>query len=179
MIINFFKKYKYYLLFLFSGILTPLIIFCILYSTRIIHFSKNISNNKATTNFLVSYNNTLDNITTSTSTSTSTSPAILYPIPPLLPGLKIGEIEYPWKCVPKLMLPVRINQQLNAECMSFNGVSCLHTLNLNDCNLLIKANFTKLDPLECGYKHLEIYGNDGFSDKTHWCYLTIFHYTEY
>lgn len=102
-----------------------------------------------------------------------------YPLPPILPALNIGENEYPWKCIPHLFIPVRINQKLNAECMSFNEFTCLNTNTLDDCNLLISSNFTNISPLECGSKHLALYGISGYSNDTHWCYITLFNYSNF
>ena len=205
MIINFYKKHKYKLLSFFSGIFLPVTIFYVLYIFKIIQVSEkpisyfpvfnnfnetflnntysNLNNNYTIFNTSIEYFNIEKlNINNDTFLKKSIPPPPPPPPPPLLPlilpGLDIGVNEYPWKCIPSLMIPVRINQDLYVECMSFNEYTCLNAAKLEDCNLLAKTNFTGLRPLECGAKHLALYGTDGYSDNKHWCYITVYHYYE-
>ena len=155
MCIKFYKNNISKVLCFFSGIFISGIVFYFLYMFKIIPSSEKniISNNNSTRQ--------------------------LRALPPILPALDEGVNEYPWKCIPSLNIPVRINQKLDVECMSFNEEICLNTANKEDCDLLTKTNFTALHPLECGSKHLALYGTDGYSDNTHWCYITLNHYYEY
>ena len=201
MLINFYKKHKCELLSFFTGIFLSVTAFYVLYILKIIHISEETISEKIISYFPISNNTYLNNNYTFfnasveylnieklntlleesiTPLSTNSDHSLPPPLVPLiLPSLGIGINEYPWKCIPSLMIPVRINQDLYAECMSFNKYTCLHTTKLEDCNLLAKTNFTELSPLECGAKHLALYGTDGYSDTTHWCYITVYHYYEY
>ena len=175
----------------FSGFSIPIIIFIILYSTNIIH----LINNNNQPNLL--QNNTIYNSELNNSLLTTVSPpskskySLRQPPPPPppkknqqtgsshLPSLPIHSYDSnpPWKCIPNNVLsPVRINSNDNAECLSFNGKNCTVVHNLYDCVLLAKTNFTNIIPLECGNKHMEIYGINGYLDHNHWCYITSVYY---
>mgnify|MGYP003333682796 CR=1 FL=1 len=122
----FYKKNINKILYILSGIILSGIVFYSLDIFNIIpNFEKIVYNNN---------NNTFTHLQNSTRR--------LRPLPPILPSLEVNVIEYPWKCIPYLNIPVRINKRLDAECMSFNANICINTANKEDCNLLININFS-------------------------------------
>jgi hypothetical protein len=171
-----------------SGFITPLTFFIILYFTNIIYFN-NITPYHTLHNYF-NYNYSLstfnynlidsDNNKTQRHSFLDIKKNIPEPIP-ILPAIDLKDYVagLPWKCIPNITFPVRVNFNNNAECLSFNALQCYDSYNMQDCSLLLKINFTYILPLECGNKYLNLYGSTGYTEPSHWCYITALYYNKY
>ena len=75
----------------------------------------------------------------------------------------------PWKCLERINVPVRKNQNGEVECMSKNHRDCLWQKDFTGCYGMIVEPPKDLKPLSCGAMSKRIWGTTGYNDKNHWC----------
>jgi len=84
------------------------------------------------------------------------------------------EFLYPWLCLPGQTCPMRLNSKGNVECLSSDGANC--AWGSVSCTVKTEydaSSFSPQNPLACGAAHMALYGMNGYSSTTHWCYNGI------
>jgi len=67
--------------------------------------------------------------------------------------------------------PIRLNRNLDIECLSIDGRNCAWGLIESDqaCFDYLNTNALKIAPLTCGAMHNSLYGGPGYFTPGHWC----------
>jgi len=83
-------------------------------------------------------------------------------------GCSLG---FKFKTITGIDVPIRMNRNMEIECLSFNGRDCEfgRIASESQCANYINQNEAKIKPLVCGAMHLKIYGYNGFNRPSHWC----------
>jgi len=76
--------------------------------------------------------------------------------------------ENNWQLIPGYTSPMRLNEDGNVECLSYNGRDCEWSYSYSIGNDLSKIDINRLNPLICGEDHRRIWGTDGYYEG-HWC----------
>lgn len=80
-------------------------------------------------------------------------------------------LGFHFKTVTGVDVPIRMNRDMEIECLSFNGRDCeWGKVPLeSQCADYINKNLDNIEPLVCGNMHQRVHGSLGYGNPIHWC----------
>jgi hypothetical protein len=91
-------------------------------------------------------------------------------------AVKVGQansctLGFKYKRITGIDVPIRLNRNMEVECLSFNGRDCEWGKVTGDaqCGTYINSNSQRIQPLVCGAMHNKIHGSPGYGAPGHWC----------